>query len=44
MATLNNERLADISNLGNLKLQRVTVNCGLRLPMKNMSLTLEEMY
>ena len=36
MATLNNERLADISNLGNLKLQRVTVNCGLRLPMKNM--------
>ena len=30
MATLNNERLADISNLGNLKLQRVTVNCCFR--------------
>ena len=30
MATLNNECLADISNLSNLKLQRVTVNCGLR--------------
>ena len=29
MVTLDNERLADILNLGNVKLQRVTVNCSL---------------
>lgn len=45
MATLNNEYFANyIWNTGIVKLQRVTVNYGLRFLMKNMSLTLEEIY
>ena len=38
MAALNNERVAEIWNLGNVKLQRATENCSLRLPMKNLML------